>query len=273
MSEIFEKSSEQFYTIPTWNELDSSLKVGFTTKNGGVSEREFSSLNIGFHVNDVQKHVVQNKSILAEEIQFPLDAWVAAEQTHMTNIVHVTTSHKGMGATDYESSIKDTDGLFTNHNGVLLTLCYADCVPIYYYSPKNHFIGIVHAGWKGTVAGIAAEMVLKWKEFGIKAEEIITVIGPSICHNCYVVDDKVIEQVNKIVEDDCEKPYNLISNGQYSLDLKKLNRFILMKAGVQDVAVTNLCTSCQHTEFYSHRRDAGKTGRLMSFIGWKEETL
>jgi polyphenol oxidase len=70
-----------------------------------------------------------------------------------------------------------------------------------------------------------------------------------------------------------EKPYNLISEGQYQLDLKQLNALILQKSGIPNsqIDVTSYCTSCDHELFFSHRRDNGKTGRLMSFIGWKED--
>lgn len=273
MSDIFKKQTEQFFSISKWEQMNPQLTVGFTTKNGGVSVDDYASLNIGFHVNDQSEHVVQNRAIIAEKIQFPLNQWVSAEQTHKTNICHVTKQQRGLGAKDYNSALKDTDGMYTNEDGVLLTMCYADCVPIYYFAPERHYIGVVHAGWKGTVAGIASEMVLKWKQEGIQPHEIYSVIGPSICRNCYIVDDKVIKEVHKMVEDVNKKPYNLISEGQYSLDLKELNKQILWSAGVRNIDVTNFCTSCGDQEFFSYRRDGGKTGRLMSFIGWKEDSL
>ncbi|WP_019242390.1 MULTISPECIES: peptidoglycan editing factor PgeF [Bacillus] len=273
MGEIFIKQEKQFFSIKEWSNIDKNLIVGFTTKNGGISIGDYQSLNLGFHVGDEQQSVVKNKAILAERINFPLDHWVAAEQTHKTNIRRVTKKDRGLGSYDYSTSIKDTDGLYTTEEGILLTLCYADCVPIYFYAPKQHYIGVVHAGWKGSVAGIALEMVQKWQAEGVPIEDIFVIIGPSICQNCYIVDDKVIEQVDKTVEDVSKKPYNLISKGQYRLDLKKLNQQLLLRAGVKHIAITNLCTSCDELEFFSYRRDGGKTGRLMSYIGWKEDLL
>ncbi|WP_042349010.1 peptidoglycan editing factor PgeF [Bacillus massiliigorillae] len=273
MVEIFKKQEEQFFTIPQWEQMNDNLVVGFTTKNGGVSRGMFSTLNTGFHVGDEQQLVVQNREIIANKLNFPLSYWVGAEQTHKTRIARVSEVEKGLGSDDYVSALKDTDGLYTNAEGILLTLCFADCVPIYFFAPSKSYIGIAHAGWKGSVAGIAAEMVHKWQAEGIEPSDIYTVIGPSICEECYVVDDKVIREVNKVVEEADEKPYNLISEGQYKLHLKKLNELILRAAGVKHIAVTNLCTSCQEEAFFSYRRDGGKTGRLMSFIGWKEASL
>lgn len=273
MSEIFKKQEEQYFSIPQWEQMNDQIVVGFTTKNGGVSTGAFSTLNTGFHVGDEKRIVVNNREMIANKLNFPLANWVGAEQTHKTNISCISEVEVGLGSDDYESALKDTDGLYTDTAGILLTLCFADCVPIYFYAPSKSYIGIAHAGWKGSVAGIATEMIHKWQAEGIEPSEIHAVIGPSICQECYVVDDKVIKEVNKIVEEDCEKPYNLISEGQYKLNLKKLNELILRAAGVKHIAVSKLCTSCQEEEFFSYRRDGGKTGRLMSFIGWKEASL
>lgn len=269
MSEPFQKKEKEFFIIENWNQINSRLIAGFTTKLGGQSEEQFASLNFGFHVGDDQKSVQSNRKLLSKKLGFSLDHWIGAEQTHDTYIAKVDHADAGKGALEYSSSIQRTDGLYTGEEDILLTLCFADCVPLFFYASNHHIIGIAHAGWKGTVNGIAKEMVDKWNLEGINPEEINVVIGPSICKNCYIVDDRVIEQVNTWVEDDC--PYQEISDGQYHLDLKKLNQMILLKAGVklENIELTNYCTSCDHQEFFSHRRDHGKTGRMLSFIGLK----
>jgi YfiH family protein len=149
----------------------------------------------------------------------------------------------------------------------------ADCVPIFYYAPKHGFVGVAHAGWKGTVGEIASKMVKAWQGEGIAANEIFVIIGPSICQSCYVVDNKVMDNVQNLLEEYDEKPYNLISEGQYQLDLKRLNACFLEKAGIpkSQIEISTYCTSCHEDLFFSHRRDHGHTGRLMSFIGWKED--
>jgi hypothetical protein len=133
-------------------------------------------------------------------------------------------------------------------------------------------IGAAHAGWKGTVGQIAREMIKKWEEEGIKAEKVFVAIGPSICEKCYIVDERVVNLVENILEDVDRKPYNLISEGQYSLNLRELNKQILVKAGVpkENIIVTDYCSSCNNHLFFSHRKSHGKAGRMLSFIGWKE---
>ena len=268
MNEIFVKRTERYYSIADWEKSNNMLVAGFTTKNGGCSEAPFHSLNTGYHVGDDEKCVTENRQLLAQDIGMPLTVWVGAEQTHRCNIMKITAADKGRGAADYISAFRDTDGFYTNEPGILLTLCYADCVPIYFYAPSAGYIGMVHAGWKGTVAKIAAEMVEKWQAEGISPKDIKAVIGPSICGGCYIVDDRIIDQVKQVCGE--SQPYREVSEGQYELNLKQLNQSILQGTGITDIAVTNFCTSCVDEDFFSHRRDKGKTGRLMSFIGWKE---
>ncbi|MFD9624398.1 peptidoglycan editing factor PgeF [Peribacillus muralis] len=273
MKEPFVLLDDQYMFIDSWRQQNLQLVAGFTTKNDGVSSGDFQSLNTGFHVGDRLQDVQENRRILAGKLQFPLDGWVGAEQTHETQILKVTSPDGGRGATDYSSAFKATDGFYTKDRNMLLTMCYADCVPLYFLAPAHGMIGVAHAGWKGSVNGIGRKMIEAWQSEGIKETEIFAVIGPSICSNCYVVDDKVIDLVQNLLEDNDEKPYNLISEGQYQLDLKRLNALILQKSGIprSQIDITSYCTSCDSDLFFSHRRDKGKTGRLMSFIGWKED--
>jgi polyphenol oxidase len=265
--------SEEYFSILSWENKWPELVVGFTTKNGGYSSQDFSTLNCGLHVGDSIESVRHNKQKLSSLFQFPMEHWVSAEQTHGINIMKVNNDACGKGTYQYEDSVLDTDGFYTSEKGILLTLCFADCVPLYFIDKKSKTIGIAHAGWKGSVNGIAKEMIVKWKNEDIEPKDIFVVIGPSICKNCYIVDDFVIQFVQKILEDVEKKPYNLIEEGQYQLDLKLLNKLILEKAGIpaSNISITNYCSSCHENEFFSHRRDNGKTGRMMSFIGWKGE--
>ncbi|WP_428908728.1 peptidoglycan editing factor PgeF [Niallia sp. Krafla_26] len=270
--EPFVLEEKEFFSLSQWVGMFPDLTVGFTTKNGGKSDHEFDSLNMGFHVNDTKKNVCENREILAKKLDFPIQHWVGAEQTHEVQIKTITHSDKGMGANTYDSAFSRTDGFFTLDKGILLTLCFADCVPLYFLHPQSKTIGIAHAGWKGTVNGIARDMIQNFQVKEMKASEILVAIGPSICENCYIVDDNVINLVQNRLEGVEILPYNEISDGQYRLNLKECNKQILLLAGVlpENILVTKLCTSCHKDLFYSHRRDQGKTGRMISFIGWKE---
>lgn len=269
--EPFFLKNEQYYIVKDWH--SDSLIAGFSSKNGGASTGDFSSLNLGFHVHDHIEAVCKNRETVARLLDFPIENWVGAEQTHDIEIATIRKEHRGKGAFAYENSFKETDGFFTKEAGVLLTLCFADCVPLFFSAPKHRALGIAHAGWKGTVKGIGKEMIHVFNHENIPAQDVFIVIGPAICENCYIVDNRVIDLVQNILEDVEENPYNLIEDNQYQLNLKELNRLILQQSGVpaENIQVSNLCTKCNKEHFFSHRRDAGKTGRMMGFIGWKED--
>ena len=272
--ESFVQTSESILSIRPWTEGHPNLVAGFTTKNGGVSKGHFSSMNPAFHVQDVAGDVVSNRKILAERIRVPAERMVGAEQTHETNIAKITAEHAGSGALDYVSALKQTDGLYTRERGVLLTLLFADCVPVFFFAPKHSLIGVAHAGWKGTVGGISKAMVEKWTRVeGVPLEDIYAAIGPSICPKCYMVDKKIIDLLALILEDETKTAYNQITDTQFALDLKKANALILRKSGIlnKNIITSGLCTSCDESLFFSHRRDKGRTGRMMGFIGFKEE--
>ncbi|MCQ6274015.1 peptidoglycan editing factor PgeF [Bacillus sp. V3B] len=271
--EPFVLREKEYFILEDWDRQFPNLTVGFTTKNGGNSKGDFTNLNVGFHVEDRKSTVCENRNQLAEKLAFPLAGWIGAQQTHEVKIKKATKYDKGKGANDYESAFGHTDGFFTFDSGILLTLCYADCVPLYFLHPESGAVGVAHAGWKGTVHGIAEEMIRTFQEEGLKVNDILVAIGPSICENCYIVDDHVIKLVENRLEGVERKPYNLISDHQYKLNLKECNKEILLNTGIleEHISMTNLCTSCQADHFFSHRRDQGKTGRMMSFIGWKED--
>ncbi|SER75534.1 peptidoglycan editing factor PgeF [Salipaludibacillus aurantiacus] len=277
MNEPFKHHSNSRLILKEWSELSPGLIAGFTTKNGGISGGPFHTNNLGLHVNDNSEDVAANRRQLAEELGFPLSKWACADQIHQDQIVKVTEELTGFGTTNYDDSIKGTDAFYTNKKNILLTLCYADCVPVYFYAPEQGFAGIAHAGWKGTVKNIAGKMVQLWEMTeNIPAASIHAAIGPSIDSCCYIVDDRVVTQVDEALENcpaTSTAPYEKISEGQYRLDLKTVNKLLLLQAGVREenIHVSTYCTSCQNDLFFSHRRDKGKTGRMLSFIGVKDE--
>lgn len=271
--EPFLMKNESCLLVEDWIKGHNGLIAGFTTKNGGKSEEPFSSLNLGFHVHDKYETVCANREIAANSIGLSVQSWVGAQQTHESRIEKISKKDRGRGALSYETAFKRTDGFFTFEKGILLTLCFADCVPLFFYAPHQEAIGLVHAGWRGSVQGIASEMISTFNKEGIGAQDVLVVVGPSICENCYIVDDKVIEIVNSRLAEDVKKPYNLSYGNHYKLNLQKFNKQILLQSGVpeQNIRMTKYCTSCHHDLFFSHRRDKGQTGRMMSFIGWKED--
>jgi YfiH family protein len=253
-----------------WEEQFPGLVAGFTLRTGGASAPPYGTNNLGLHVGDNPEHVVGNRKQLAQRLGMPFEAWTCADQVHGNRVCQVTAG--GAGRESLADVIPATDGLFTNKSGVLLTSFYADCVPLYFLDPERKAIGLAHAGWKGTVARIAEEMVSAFgREYGTAPAELLVAIGPSIGGCCYEVDERIIGRVRESATN-WQAAVAPGKNGRHMLDLRRLNAEILAETGVlpERILCSDWCTSCRTDLFFSHRKEAGKTGRMASFIGWRE---
>lgn len=258
-----------YMLLQQWQTFDRNLIAGMTTRQDGVSAPPFQSLNMALHVGDDSRQVIANRKRLAGKLNVPLNNWVSAEQVHGSAIRKVEDEDRGKGTTTLQDAIPETDGLYTRQRNLLLTMLFADCVPLYFYAPAEGIVGLAHAGWRGTTANIAGKMVEKWTELeGVPPHHIFATIGPSIGKCCYEVDRRVINEVNQVLETEDSRPYQQIDKNHFQLDLRRLNHQLLIKAGVldQQIARTSYCTSCHNDLFFSHRKENGKTGRIMSFI-------
>lgn len=269
---------------PELFELDTSayshgITAGFTGRKGGVSQAPYDSFNLAYHVNDQPEDVLQNRKLLCDELKFEYTHWVSGEQVHSNHIEIVTAEHAGKGWLDRESAFQNTDGLITNVPGILLTSFYADCVPLYFIDPVRQVVGLAHAGWKGTVANIAGEMIETMRtQYGSVISDIHTAIGPSIGGESYEVDHKVMDAVNvwesKLMGNGEQPLYARPGdNGKTWLDLKQLNRQFMIFAGIpaEHIEMSNWCTYRNHDLFFSYRADGGVTGRMASWIGIETE--
>ncbi|TXL67606.1 peptidoglycan editing factor PgeF [Cerasibacillus terrae] len=268
MSDAFKLTNPSTLHIKQWEQKESNLITGFTTKNEGVSTASFASLNMGLHVSDDLNSVLENRQILAKHIRFPLNNWVQGEQIHDAVIQVIDKDDRGFGSNSSETALKGIDGLITNQQGVLCTAVFADCVPLYFFDPVTKYIGIAHAGWKGTVRQIAKKMVEKLVELGVNPHDLLVAIGPCISREKYKVDKRVINHIPIEYQSKTVFPQK---NGQYLLDLKQLNVEIFLHCGVlrTNIVVTKYCTYSHSDLFFSHRRDQGKTGRMLGFIGYQ----
>ncbi|WP_010530460.1 peptidoglycan editing factor PgeF [Lentibacillus jeotgali] len=269
MSEPFQQMTDSTLVLEKWQQLIPGLKAGFTTRKGGFSAPPFDTLNLGLHVPDNSEDVITNRHRLADIIQTPLRSWVSGEQTHETNIHFATDLDKGRGSTAYDTSLEQIDGLVTNHSGILCTAFFADCVPIFFLDPSTRYIGIAHAGWKGTVHRIGQKMIDTMQTAGADLADIRVVIGPSISHDAYEVDERVIRHIPQSF---IEKTVTARENNRFLLDLKQLNAEILLQHGIlrHNIDISNYCTFRDDHLFFSYRRDGGKTGRMLGYIGYDQ---
>lgn len=266
-----ERRTPGLLPLAPWSGFE-GLTAGFSTRLGGSSLPPRDSLNTALHVGDDESAVIANRRAVADALGWPFEAWTCAEQVHGSRVVRVTGDERGMGRLSRESAIQDADALITDEPGILLTMYFADCVPLYFYDPEHEALGLAHAGWKGTVADVAGETIRAMVEaFGTAPAQLYAAIGPSIGACCYEVDDTVMNRVREVVPDD-DSFHVPSSAGKSRLNLKEINKHLMIKAGIlpSRIEMSGWCTSCSTDLFFSHRKERGQTGRMMSWLGKKK---
>ena len=210
-----------------------------------------------------------NRDRLARQLGSSIEMELVTDQKH-TNYVHVATCEEDLGVATVGSFAlhrQYVDGIVTDMPDALLTVFGGDCPPVYIVDPKRRAVGLVHAGWKGTLGKIPqvaiAQMTVK---FGCDPADMYAAIGPGVCRDCYEMGDEVYDafaaQWSRRDADLILSRYpakdaagNDIPGGKYHLDLREANRMTLLRAGVpaDHIAVSNVCTMCNVDTFYSYR--------------------
>jgi hypothetical protein len=232
-----------------------------TTRHGGVSQGEYESLNLGFHVGDAPADVLENRRRAARALGAAPGDFVFCAQSHGRNVQIVTPADRGRGALTPQDAIGDTDALVTADPGVALAVLVADCVPIVLYDPVAHVLGCVHAGWRGTVARVCQAAVAAMGTLGSAPRNIIAGLGPAISPDRYQVGEDVYHAVDgalatpRVIRPD--------GSGRWLLDLWAANRIVLAEAGVPDgsIHVAPIPTGKDPGLYFSHR-EAQPCGRF-----------
>ncbi len=236
----------------------------FSTRFGGVSEGHLASLNLGVHRGDRPENVLENYRILGDAVGFSPENTVFTKQIHSDRIERVGRNDRGRGLCFPVP--EDCDGLVTDEPEVALTVFSADCTPILLFDPVKKAIGAVHAGWRGTAAGIAGKAVEKMvQEFGCEPKNIRAAIGPCISQCCFETDEDV---PNAMLASFGREAWECIQTKgeKYYVNLKGLNTLSLRRAGVEGIDIAQACTACQPERFWSHRRVGNARGSLAAVI-------
>jgi YfiH family protein len=222
-------------------------RVAFSTRLGGVSEAEFASLNLGILTEDDPARVVVNRTRLCEAVDADPDGATMAWQRHGGTVTRAQPRGIITPGTVYDHC----DGLWSDAPGRAMLLLTADCMPIAIARSDGlrPAVEILHAGWRGLLAGIVAAGVR-----AIGAPKLVAAIGPSIGPCCYEVGEEVAAPFRQAFGED------VVHEGS-RLDLWTAAERALRAAGVEHVDRFDLCTACDGDRFFSHRRDHGRTGR------------
>ena len=259
-------------TVPylTYNSLSeiNFINHAFSTRLGGVSEGEFTSMNMAFNRGDNPENVTENYKRICKSAGFDFDSLTASAQDHNTFVRAVTSENKGVGI--YKPrDLHSVDALITNEKGVTLVTYYADCTPLFFVDTKQKAIGLAHAGWRGTVGRIGEKVVKKMTElYGTNPADIIAAIGPAISVCCYEVDKPCADNFYALSDLDSSRFVFPKENGKYMIDLLETNRQILVASGVknENITVSDVCTNCNSELLWSHRATKGKRGTMSAFM-------
>lgn len=278
---------------------------GFSTRTGGASKLDAAPrsktrvLNLGFTDWDTRESVEANRKTFLRALGASNMTLIALKQIHSDVIYRVDSADQPGGSA---TGLLPGDALITRTPGLLLAVQTADCVPILLADTKRHAVAAIHAGWRGTLARIVAKTIGRMHmEFGTRPADIVAGIGPAIARCSYEVGPEVAQAFSgqfpqarewfdvprelrhglsedQFVAGDGPNPLKWLSMmppghdpppPTVQLDLIAANRWQLTNAGVPEAGISDsgLCTAC-HTELlFSHRRENGRTGRMLAAIG------
>lgn len=241
--------------------LFDDVKHGIFTRHGGVSAAPFGSLNLGGNVGDDPKSVRSNHLRMYAALDVSDNCACTVWQVHSADII---IAHRPAPGRRW---LARADAMMTNQVDIPLSMRFADCTPIIYYAPQSRVIAMAHAGWRGTVQGIASSVVRAMREaYGVQPGEIRAVVGPSIGPDRYQVGEEVVDAVRAqfgtidgLIKRDAD-------DGTAYLDLWAANQLDLERAGVHHIEVAAICTAENTGDFFSHRAEHGRTGRFGAVI-------
>ena len=252
----------------------------FSTRHGGVSTGDLSSLNLGVHRGDDWKNVYENYRRLGSAVGFTPEQTVFTHQTHTDIVARVGAADRGWGL--FREVEPERDGICTDEPGVALVCFSADCTPILLHDPVRHAAAAVHAGWRGTAKGIAARCVEAMvRNFGTDPADLQAAVGPCIGPCCFETGPEVRdalleglgEEAGQYIRPALRSCHSEQSEGsvplspeKYYPDLKQLNALWLRRAGVRTIDVSADCTRCQPERFWSHRAVGNARGSLAAVI-------
>lgn len=242
----------RFLTAPNLNVLH-----GFTTRAGGVSKGPYASLNLGLSSGDEEGRVAENRCRVLRALGIVQSQVCAVNQVHGGRVLEASPSW-------FEY---DADALVTDNPELLLVISTADCLPLLFHDPVRWAIGVAHCGWRGTAARLAGKVVeVLGERYGANPSDLQIAIGPGIRGSCYQVGSEVV--ANFLEAGFPGAIFWPDDDGRFRLDLAAANRWVLGSAGVPEANIFDmeLCTHCDPTRFYSHRRDPGTSGRHWAVI-------
>lgn len=256
------KDGVVYFTVPSI-ERTGYYRHGFMSRIGGMSSGCFSSLNLSMKRENDRGNVLKNFAIAAQTLEIDEHTLVLCHYAHGNKVEFADGRHFGMGITR-ENLLPECDGVAVKEPGVTAVTIHADCNPIFFADKKGRAAGVCHAGWRGTYSNIVESIASRMSEAGVKTEDLLLAVGPSIGPCCF----EVHEDVYQLFSERYGKQVLEQRGGKLFVDLPGvlLMQMEALEIPPENVTLSGLCTYCNADLFYSHRRDKGQTGAMGSFM-------
>jgi YfiH family protein len=219
---------------------------GFSTRHGGISPKPFESLNLGGS-DDTAEHISKNRQLALNELGISFTQVSYLNQVHSASVCQA------------QPGKQTGDALVTIEKNIAIAVGAADCYPILFHDEKNKVIGAAHCGWKGTLGRIVKNTIEEMVALGAEKQAIKIAIGQGICRQNYEVSEEVILQFK-------EAGFPDFCWSDRQLDLLAANTYVALETGIQKENIWSMNRCTTESDFFSYRRDQGKTGRMWGII-------
>ncbi|PXV68974.1 hypothetical protein CLV62_101240 [Dysgonomonas alginatilytica] len=248
------------------NSFDSLLHFS-TTIDGGVSNGNYTSFNLGLYSGDNVDNVIENRRRLASMLNIFSENLIFPYQTHGDDVCIIDNEFLSKGNDEQMQLLHGIDAVITNQKNICIGIGTADCVPILIYDPENKVLAAIHAGWRGTVAKLASKVVTIMKAtYNSDPAKLVAGIAPSISPDYFEVGVEVVEEFVKagfLIDDIGYYDFNTT---KFHVDLWFANELLLTQSGIpfESIEVAGMCTYAHGDQFFSARRQGIQSGRLIT---------
>lgn len=251
----------QKYSTPT------GVTAFSTKRGGGVGQGAYSTFNITHYCGDSPENVAANRALLCSHLKIDDTQLILPHQTHGTDIVEIDKAFLTLDACERVARLHSVDAVCTREKGICIGVSTADCIPVLLYDSSSGTVAAIHAGWRGTVAGIVEKSIRTMQRTcNLCPATTYAIIGPGISLDAFEVGDEVYDtfRAASFPMDSLARRYGQ----RWHIDLPQANRLQLLACGLSDVNIfqSGLCTYTLHEEYFSARRLGIKSGRIFNGI-------
>ena len=250
----------------TYYDIADGVTAFSSTRHGGFSQGSYGEFNVNQYCGDQPEAIARNRKALCSVLGIAEDRLIMPHQVHGTGITQIGKTFFLLSEDIRRSVVEGIDALITDVREVCIGVSTADCIPIIIYDPEHHAAGVVHSGWRGTVADIVGHAVQSMAvSYHSRPEVLKAVIGPGISLDHFEVGDEVYDQFAG-----AGYPMDRIArrDDKWHIDLWACCRLQLEALGVSPdhIQTAGICTYAHSDDFFSARKLTVRSGRILTGI-------